>query len=194
MIGFMGLRAGRYLLYEYDGQPPLSGTVSELVTTVTRLDQLDSNPFGIREEDLERLLRHDSDFFVCCQDGAPLGMMWGHRGSCYVRGPGIALLQESTRVYWFWILTLPQARGKQVFQKLRDAFFHHYRGCQGYSALIEPGNTIMTKAVEKMGFGKTKMIYYLKVGATALVVERSLTSGRVSFSAQRGNRHNLVPI
>jgi GNAT superfamily N-acetyltransferase len=194
MIAVFGLRFGRYLLYELDLPPCGCSAVSEQVAPVTAFSQLGDNPFGIHSEDLERLARHGSTMFLYTEDGSSLGMMWGHRGSCYVRGPGLTLLQEVGRVYWFWIYTLPKARGKKVFQKLKDAFFDHYGSAGGYSALIEPDNIVMRNAAEKIGFAKKKMIYYIKWRGYTWVVEQSLVLGRFSFRLERGNSRNLVYI
>lgn len=195
MVNILGLKLGRYILYELSSTQHSCDTIYDNnVRLVTNIDQLKYNTLGIQPEAMDRLLQNNTELFVYIENDYPLGMMWGHRGSCYVRGPGIPLLQDKDTVYWFWVFTLPEARGKNVYKRLKNAFFNHYKDSKGFTALVEPSNSIMRREMNKIGFKETKQYFYIKLLNTSLIFEQCITTHKFIFHIETGNRHNLVLI
>jgi len=195
MVNLFGIKVGSYLYYERCNSEQLSDQpIDNSVKVVTNFEQLKDNKLGIQQNIMENLLQNNSDLFVCFEGDVPLGMMWGHSGSCYVRGPGIPIIQGKDSVYWFWIFTLPEARGKNIFKRLKNAFFTHYKDSRCFTALVEPSNSIMRSEMDKIGFKETKQYYYVKLSNTALIIEQSCRTKKINFHIEMGNQHNLVLI
>ena len=195
MVNILGIKFGRYILYELCCPVQPSDVVFDSdVQLVTRYDQLKKNTLGILRESMDRLLLNYTDLFVYFEDDFPLGMMWGHRGSCFIRGPGIPLFQDEETVYWFWIYTVPYARGKNIYKKLRNSFFSHYKEIKKFTALVEPDNAIMIGEMSKMGFVEAKRYFYVKFGDNSLLYEKCGKSQNSSIHLENGNRHKLLLI
>lgn len=194
MVCILGIRFGCYILFEKNDVSQSDQFNDEEVKCITEFCLIKHNMLGIHQGTMERLLKHDSDLFVCFTGEIPVGMMWGHRGSCYVCGPGIPLVQDSDTVYWFWGLTLPEARGKNVFNRLRIAFFTHYSDTKAFTTLVEPGNKIMRRAMKKMGFVEAKRYYYIKSGSNSLLFEKIYKTNKTNIRIEHGNNDNLLEI
>jgi len=195
MVNRVNMAFGKYILYELNGAAKLAGDgFDPNVKLIKTFDSIKGNKLGITQESMDRVLSKNSDLFLCFDGDMPLGMMWGHRGSCYIRGPGIPLLYDEGTVYWFWIFTLPEARGKNVFKRLTNSFFHHYKGAKNFVALVDPRNTIMRNQINKLGFIENKLYTYAKLGTNSLVFEKSVMAQQSSFHFESGNRHHLPVI
>jgi hypothetical protein len=185
-------RIGQFILYELSNALPLIEPILDgNVRILTKYNIEIEKAFGLSKEDLDRMFLNQADLFVYIEDDMPLGMMWGHRGSCYVRGPGIPLFLDSETIYWFWILTLPEARGRGVYKRLKSAFFLHYNAVKCFTALIQSGNSIMKKEVVKMGFIDSKRIVYVKINDASLVITRCNKSKTYSIRLAKETKYNL---
>ena len=160
MLSLFGLKIGKFILYESLNLKKQNNLV-ENVKLVSSIDCFDYTVLGLQYESATKLLQNRSDLFVYFEGLKPLGMMWGYRGSCYIRGPGISLVHDDDIVYWFWIYTVPEARGKNIYKSLKSAFFEHYKTAKGFIALVEPSNIIMRREIEKTGFVETKRYFYV---------------------------------
>lgn len=195
MNNIIALSTGSYLLYELIN--PVNSCDLHFdtdVRLVTKYNELKNNTLGVNQENMERLLRNNSDLFVCFDRDIPVGMMWGHRGSCYIRGPGIPLLQDEETIYWFWVYTVPESRGKNVYKKLRDVFFCHYKSNNKFVALVDPGNKIMRKEMDKLGFVTNKQFYYIKINNVSFILEKCCKSQQIDFKVNFGNQNNYLII
>lgn len=168
-IKLFGIRFGKYIHYELYN-PREQNSTSDNVKLVSNIDHFDYKILGLHYESATKLLQNRSDLFVYFEGSKPLGMMWGYRGSCYIRGPGISLVHNDGIVYWFWIYTVPEARGKNVYKSLKSAFFQHYKTAKGFVALVEPSNTIMRREIEKIGFVETKRYFYINFKNKPLII------------------------
>ena len=192
MINILSLKLGRYIVYELCGPVQSCYHVFDSnVRIVTEFDQIKDNSLGIQQDNFERLLKNKTNLFVYFERGVPSGMMWGHIGGCYIRGPGIPLLLDEKSVYWFWIYTLPQARGKNIYKKLKTAFFHHYKGYNCFTALVDPCNTFMRCEMSKIGFIEAKYYFFVKFGSTSVLFERCNVDNKCNLRFEKGNKHDL---
>lgn len=195
MINMLSVKMGRYVLYELvRSLDTCCSSYDRNVRLVTDYMELKTNNLGIQKESIENLLPNNTDLFVYFEDELPLGMMWGHSGSCYIRGPGIPIIQEEDTVYWFWIYTVPEARGKNVFTKLSKHFFSHYSEVKKFTALVDPSNIIMKSEMNKLGFKVAKTFSYFKFGTTTILIDRNRQTNRYKISIEQGNSYNLLTI
>lgn len=195
MFNLFGIKVGKYILFEKRNSAPLYNLpIDSNVRLVTDYNQLRYNTLGIQKSAMERLLQYDTKLLVCFDGDIPLGMMWGHRGSCYIRGPGIPLVQDKNSVYWFWIYTSPEARGRNVFNRLKDAFFSLYNEAHTFTALVEPGNEIMCRQMGKMGFIQSKRFIFFKSRNGSLLFEKCNKSQKNYISFELGNKRQLLII
>ena len=195
MVNILGITFGRYILYELYRPVQLCDLVFDSnVQLVTKYHQFKKNKLGILQESMDRLLQNSTDLFVYFEGDVALGMMWGHRGNCYIRGPGISLFQDEETIYWFWIYTAPEARGKNIYKTLRNTFFSHYNGINKFTALVEPANVIMRNEMSKMGFVETKRYIYVKCRDNSLQYVKCNKSQKNYIQLDKGNRHNLILI
>jgi len=195
MLSILGLKIGSYLLYECSCPQNITDTICDnKIRRVKSIDDLKCNTLGTQTAAVRSLLAQGVDLFAYFEGDMPLGMMWGHRGSCYVRGPGIPLIQNKDTVYWFWIFTSPEARGKNVYKKLKAVFFDYYKDARSFTALVEPKNSIMRREMDKLGFKITTQYYYIKLLNSSFFLDRSLDSNNFEFHIEVGNRYNLLLI
>lgn len=188
-------RTGEYLLYE--GTNPFSSARADVDNTIRCLnasDALDSQLFGANVQFLPELLGKGVKLFVCFDENYPLGMMCGYSGSCYIRGSGIPLIQSDDTVYWFWIYTLPESRGKNVYTKLKHAFFSFYKDTNHFTALVDPSNAVMCNEMRKIGFKPTKRYKYIKMPAASFFAIKDISTNTLTYTFENGNRHNLLVI
>ena len=187
----LSLKFGRYIMYELRGPVQSShGGFDSNVKIVTKYEQIKNSSLGVHQESFERLLANNTKMFAYFERDIPLGMMWGHRGGCYIRGPGIPLLLDEKTVYWFWIYILPEARGRGVYKKLRNAFFNHYNGCNYFTALVDPCNKFMRNEMSKIGFAESKSFYYIKYRNLSTLLERCNGRRNFYFHIENGNQPN----
>ena len=194
MLHLWGLKCGRYILFEKILDVSLLHQFVDInIKIVNDFNQLKFNKLGVNEGNWERLVQSGTDLFVYFDGKAPAGMMWGHRGSCYVQGPGISLLQDNDTVYWFWAFILPEMRGKNIFTKLYNAFIAHYRDVKKLVCLVEPSNKIMRREIGKREFVEAKRYLYVKSGRRTLLIERRSKTIKTVIRVAHGN-HNLLMI
>jgi len=195
MANMLGIKLGRYILYERSRPMNTCDLITcPNVKIITGADQLKDQSFGIQRETIERLLHNRSDLFVYFENDVPLGMLWGHRGSCYVRGPGIPLLLDDDTVYSFWAYVMPMERGKNIYKKMRCNFYSHYKEVRKFISLVEPTNTIVRSQKIKDGYVEVNKITYIKYSDTSLVIEKFNNTQKVEIHLEKGNRHNLLLI
>ena len=194
MIAIGPFRIGKYIFYEKENNGYPDCTIDLNVKLLRTTEQIVHGNLQVDIETMSQLLGKNVSLFVYFENGKPLGMMCGCKGSCYIRGPGIPLIQSDDTVYWFWIYTLPEARGKNVYTKLKHAFFSFYRDATHFSALVDPDNTIMCSEMHKLGFVPTRLYSYRKLFTISLLTKKNVLSSIVMHSLEIGNRHNLLVI
>jgi GNAT superfamily N-acetyltransferase len=189
------LRYGQYLLYErYNCDDYDALNVDSNVQILKNVEKIRDAKFGIDLNNMEKLLKNGATLFVYFEDDQPLGMMCGYHGPCYIRGPGIPLQNSENTVYRFWTYTLPEARRKNVYKKLKNNFFAYYKGVTKFTSLVDPANTIMRKEMQKMGFNAVKLFSFVKFGEVSLIYSKDLPSKKGKLSIELGNQHNLMLI
>ncbi|RII27481.1 MAG: hypothetical protein CXR30_15335 [Geobacter sp.] len=195
MVNILGIRLGRYIQYEQNCPIPTSDQIIyPNIKIVTDADQLKEGFLGIQRERLETLLHNGAELFVYIENDLPLGMLWGYRGSCYIRGPGIPLLLDDDTVYSFWAYVVPEARGKKIYRKIRDVFFSYYKGVKKYVSLVEPSNTIARIEKKKDAYTETKKITYIKFRCISIIIEQFTDSQRFNIHLESGNQYDLLMI
>ncbi len=164
---------GSYILYGKNNIGlDLPYQIDKEIKMVNDYVQIENNKMGIKKHDFERLLKNGACLFVYFCENYPTGMMWGHRGSCFILGPGIPLHQKDDTVYWFWIVTIPEARGRNVFTMLRNTFFNYYSDVKYFTALVAPDNKVMRHQMVKMAFKEIKKFYFFKFGSKSFLIEK----------------------
>lgn len=195
MAKILNIRYGQYIFYELlNSAGPIDSAFDSHVKLVEKYDSRIERAFGVPHKVMEELLSNNDRCFVYFENNLPLGMMWGHQGCCYIRGPGIPIIQENNSIYWYWIYTLPESRGKNIYKKLRDSFFNYYRGSAKFSAIVEKNNIIMHKEMNKIGFVDMKHICYFKLGSASLLYERCSKNNAKTIRLEIGNRLTLPVI
>ena len=197
MFGIRGFSCGSYVMYDHHHIESLAADADESTVEVVRTyDPGIEAAFGVSRAVMEERLAAGGTCFVLREEGQFLGIMWGHVGSCYVRGVGLPIVRDDSAVYWYWIATVPTARGRGVFTRLSAAFFRYYvgKGVKSCSAIVETRNTIMRNGMKKMGFAaKTKHCFF-KLGRVALIVTTDLDTMTHHVSLESGNRGGLAVI
>jgi GNAT superfamily N-acetyltransferase len=163
------------------------------VKVVTDFGLIKNNILGIEENNMNRLLQNNTDLFVYFEGKVPVGMMWGHRGSCYIKGPRISIYQNDDVVYLFWIYILPEYRQKGVFTKLKDFFFSYYNGMKGFTAFVSPTNEIMRNQLKKSGFVESKRLLYMNFWNKSFLFDKPLHRESI-VRIESENKHNLPVI
>lgn len=189
----MFFKYGKYLLYVKDH--PLKVNPRKIDPNVVKIEsscqikQIVLEDLGYSESILEYFLSNGATIFYYVENHRPLGIMFGYRGSCYIRGPGISLVQNENSVYWFWIYTLPQARKKYVFSKLKNAFFLFHQGASGFSALVDPNNNVMLSQLNKLGFKAQKLISYFKFQNISILCIFEIQTKKTEYKVEFGNKN-----
>jgi hypothetical protein len=182
---------GSYFLYEHDHIESLAAdavesTIEVLQAYVPGIEAA----FGLSRAAMEARLSAGDTCFVLREEQHALGMMWGHLGSCYVRGVGLPIVQDNSTVYFYWVVTVPTARGRRVFTRLSAAFFRYYvdKGAEACSAIVETRNTIMGNAMRRMGLTKKTKLAFFKIGQVSLIVTTDLATMARRLAFEPGNR------
>jgi hypothetical protein len=196
MFNFFGLRIGRYTLFEKRVSQNLCccDLYDENVRIVRDLKGVDLGPLGIQADAVSKLLEHGIDLFVYFDGDIPLGVMCGHLGSCYIRGPGIPLIQDDETVYWFWIFTAPEARGKNIFNKMQRKFFNYYKDAKCFTAFVDPRNVIMYKQMLKMDFVELYKYFFINFCGYSLIFKTEINDNLSNICFESGNKRKLFLI
>lgn len=152
--------------------------------------------FGLREAQANHRFAHGDLCFVAHDGAKYLGMMWGHRGDCYVRGAGRRMDLDQNGVYLYGIYTNPEARRMNVFNNLKDAFFRYYlaQGMDHFCALVHPDNHVMINALERIGFVAYYYLQYVSLVKFGFLCEIDIKSGKRLFSMNLREPHGLYVI
>jgi hypothetical protein len=152
--------------------------------------------FGLSEAQANHRFAHGDLCFVAHDGGKCLGMVWGHRGDCYVRGAGRRMDLDQNGVYLYGIYTNPEARRMNVFNNLKDAFFRYYlaQGMDHFCALVHPDNHIMINALQRIGFVAYYYLQYVSLVKFGFLCEIDIRSGKRLFSMNLREPHGLYLI
>lgn len=152
--------------------------------------------FGLSEAQANRRFAHGDLCFVAHDGAKYLGMLWGHRGDCYIRGAGKRIDLDQNGVYVYGIYTNTKARRMNVFNNLKDAFFRYYlaQGVGHFCALVSPSNHIMRNALEKIGFLVFQYLTYLNLGEFGFLYEMDIGSGQRRLRVNIGEPKGLYVI
>lgn len=195
MLKDIQLKFGRYLFFKkINSCSSFNEVVDNNIEIVTDFNRIKYNNFGIKKNVIERVLCNNDELFVCFDSDVPLGMMCGHRGSCYVKGPGISIIQNNNTIYWFWAFTSPEHRRKNVFKRLKNFFYNHYSDAEAFGLLVDPSNVIMIREMSIDNFIELKKYYYIKFGLLSFVLEICTATERKKVSISYGNKYNFPEI
>jgi ribosomal protein S18 acetylase RimI-like enzyme len=186
---------GRFLLFEKKAPFPVCNSIlDDSVKHITDFELLKDNKLGILQVNFERLRQQNTDLFVCFEGNMPVGMIWGHRGSCYVKSLGIPFIQKDDSIYLFWVYTLPEARCKNVFKRLINAFFTHYSDAKIITAVVESKNVAMRNLMIKLGFEEINRYNLIKVGEKTLYFIKNVKTQKIHILLEKGNKNDLLSI
>ena len=180
----------RYIVYEHEG--PINTPCDhidpniKIITNIDQLnvidiDQLKKIEATFSQVRFEKLLNNGMTLMLYINAKVILGMMCGIKGSCYIRGPALRLIQEQDDVYWFWIFTMPEARGKKIYTKLRDYFFRYYNEANKIRALVRPDNLLMKSEFEKHNFFIKSYIFSIKLKGYIFSIEKNYVNKNFMF-------------
>jgi len=177
-----------YLLMECD----LNGMeeISDSLWDIRILDEREAGPeeiLGVGSREIERRFKNGDLCFVATDGIRQLGVIWGHRGNCYVRGAGKRLSLAPEDVYLYGVYTLPEARKQGVYSALKSCFLQQYRllGAERVLALIDRKNDIMRISLRESAFREKAGIYYLRIGRFSFSLERDIETGKKNFRVIR---------
>lgn len=137
----------------------------------------------IPNEEIERRFRAGDLCFVAKDGDKLIGSLWGHSGDIYVRGVGKRFEIGPHGVYLYGIYTMPEERQRNVFNSLRDAFFQYYQkqGVNFFFALVHPDNSIMLRALGKLGFKVRSSLTYVRLQRIGLLHEKLFNDKKSSI-------------
>ncbi len=152
--------------------------------------------FGLSTDLLLNRFKYGDTCFLAKGEDKYLGILWGHRGDCYIRGIGKRLNLKQNEVYLYGIYTLPEARHKNVFNTLKYSFFKYYseRGINKYCALVAPNNNIMRTALKKVGFIERSSLFFIRIAKVGLLHEYQFYSEKNSLSIVKEESRDCLVI
>jgi GNAT superfamily N-acetyltransferase len=193
----INIKSGVYIYYEtLDFRNSVVNSRNDNIVVIQKYNKMVSEIFNITKKQMDERFHDNDKCFVFMGAGAPIGMMWGHVGSCYIRGVGLSMLLDTDVLYWYWILILPSVRGKGIFKQLRDYYFFYYKSRNIYKccALVDSRNDIMKYEMNKLRFIEIYRVAYLKISAASFIMKKELLRSKVSITLEVGNRHKLSEI
>lgn len=132
-----------------------------------------ASDFNIKKEDMQKRIRAGDTCFALSDGTSFLGILWGHTGECFIKGVGKRLPLKNDEVYFYGVFTKPEARNRNVFSSLLNAFFRYYseKYITKYYALVDVENFIMQQALQKYAFIVGARIFYLRIAGIGLMYE-----------------------
>ncbi len=116
--------------------------------------------FGLEKGICEKRLKAGDWCFASYKGDKIVSVIWGHKGSYYVRGMGYWHRSSQDDSYVYGALTKPDERGKGLFKALKYLISKELlKSTSGkITTLVETENAISIKTNRKMGFREVEVI------------------------------------
>jgi predicted GNAT superfamily acetyltransferase len=156
-------------------------------------DSNNSHLLGYKFEDVSRLTETMDQCFMYKKENNLSGLMMGHSGPCYIRGPGIYLDLNENDVYIYWIIVDSVHRGDGIYKKLYNYMNQYYmnKSKQNIYYLVDCQNKAMLNIVNKQNFKCIDTISTYKIANRLVIKSTALEPAKIScyLTSKYANEH-----